>query len=152
MKSHRTPAPGSGQTDRILAVVGATRDVPNGMRYDLEIANTDDRIPAVFMVPHAHEPLPAALLLHGFGSRKERMIDTLGEALVQHHVAALAVDLPMHGGRAAPGALQSANPMELFGTWSTAVNEARIALQFLATHEAIDAVRLAIVGYSLGAV
>jgi uncharacterized protein len=152
MKSHRTTlAPAGGQTDRILAVVGAARDVPNGVRYDLEIANRDERVPAIFIVPHAHEPVPATLLLHGFGSRKERMIDTVGEALVRQGVAALAIDLPMHGQRnRAASSLQAANPRNLIGTWSDAVAEARLALQYLTTQVAIDSARLGIVGYSLG--
>ena len=154
MKSHRDHEATVGrgrQTERILAVIGAARDVATGVRYDLEIANSDERIPAVLLVPHAHQPVPAALLLHGFGSRKERMIDNVGEALVRNGVAALAVDLPMHGGRnAASGSLQSSSAAHLIGAWSDAVTEARIALQFLASHDAIDAARLAMVGYSLG--
>lgn len=152
MKLHRTTlGPARDQTERILAVIGAARDVPNGTRLDLQIASGDERIPAVFVVPHSREPVPAALLLHGFGSRKERMIDTIGEALVRSGVAALAIDLPMHGARGSDASsLQTTNPSQLIGGWSAAIAEARTALQFLATHKAVDDDRLALVGYSLG--
>jgi dienelactone hydrolase len=147
MKPHRSRT--ASDAGRILAVVRAARDVPGGVRYDLDLARAWQRIPAIAVIPHAHAPVPAALLLHGLGSRKERMSDTIGDALVRRGVAALAVDLPLHGGReGTAGNLKS--PDRLFGAWSDAVTEARVALQYLGTHDAIDARRLAIVGYSLG--
>jgi fermentation-respiration switch protein FrsA (DUF1100 family) len=132
-------------------VVRAARDVPTGVRYDLEIASSAERVPAILVIPHSDAPVSAALLLHGFGSRKERMADTIGEALVRRGVAALSVDLPLHGSRdGSPHDLASANPMKMLGTWSNAVAEARLGLAFLATHPSVAADRLAIVGYSLG--
>jgi dienelactone hydrolase len=129
----------------------AGRDVPMGVRNDLEIVHGAERIPAVLVVPHASEPVPAALLLHAFGSRKERMSDTVGDALVRRGVATLAVDLPLHGGRTGtPGDLTSSNPVQLLSTWRRAVAEARLALEFLESHERVDPQRLGIVGYSLG--
>ena len=142
---------GSGNEQRILAVVGAARDVPAGVRYDIELVDGVDRVPAILSLPHAHEPVPAALLLHGFGSRKERMTDTIGDALVRRGVGALAVDLPLHGER--PGtamSLETANPIHLIATWRTAVRESRLALEYLESHDMVDAQRVSLVGYSLG--
>ena len=62
-------------SERILAAVSSARDVPGGVRYDLVIANDSERVPAILMLPHAHAVAPAALLLHGLGSRKERLAD-----------------------------------------------------------------------------
>lgn len=139
------------RTDRILAEVHAARDVAAGVRYDVEITNGDDRIPGVLLLPHAHDPVPAALLLHGLGSRKERMTDTIGLALQRHGVAALAVDLPMHGGRdGSPHDLRNSSAAMLLGAWGDATREARVALEYLAKHPGVDPQRLAIVGYSLG--
>ena len=132
-------------------MVGATRDVPLGVRYDLQLVDGVEHIPAILMVPHAHEPVPAALLLHGFGSQKERMANTIGSALVGHGIAMLAVDLPLHGERmGSPADLTVANPMRLLGTWRTAVREARLGLDYLASNESVETQRLGIVGYSLG--
>jgi hypothetical protein len=149
MKPRR--APRESKAERILAVVGAARDVPAGIRYDLELVDGDERVPAIFLLPHAHAPVPAALLLHGFGSRKERMADSVGEALVRRGVAALAADLPLHGERAGSAAdLSTSNPMGLISAWRTAVREARLAIDYLTSHAALDGDRLGLVGYSLG--
>jgi len=95
--------------------------------------------------------VPGTLLLHGFGSRKELMADTIGAALVAQGIAALAIDLPLHGGRdGSPSDLVSANPMRLLSAWRSAVREVRQALEYLASHEQVDAQRLGLVGYSLG--
>jgi fermentation-respiration switch protein FrsA (DUF1100 family) len=144
-------APRESKADRILAVVSAARDVPAGVRYDLDLVDGVERVPAILLLPHAHAPVPAALLLHGFGSRKERMADSVGEALVRRGMAALAVDLPLHGERAgSPADWSNTNPMRLISSWRAAVREARLAIDYLASHDAVDAERLGIVGYSLG--
>ena len=105
----------------------------------------------MLLLPHAEEPVPAALLLHGLGSRKERMADTVGDGLMKCGIAALAVDLPLHGERAGTGDdLRSMSPMDLIGSWSEAVAEAQTSLAFLASHPRIDGHRLGVVGYSLG--
>jgi uncharacterized protein len=147
MKRRGSRAPDS---EDILAVPHAGRDVPAGVRQDLEIVSGRERIPAVLLLPRA-SPAPAALLLHGLGSRKERMIDTVGSALVRRGVAALAVDLPLHGARGGGSDdLRQVNPMQLVTHWSAAVTEAQVALDFLAGHAAVDGQRVGIVGYSLG--
>jgi pimeloyl-ACP methyl ester carboxylesterase len=144
----RTPS----EADRILAVVSAARDVPGGVRYDLEIVDRSERIPGILMMPNGQAQIPAALLLHGFGSRKELMADVIGGAFIGRGVAALAIDLPLHGGRTteSPADLVSANPMRLLSAWRTAVREVRLALDYLAQHDRVDAQRLGLVGYSLG--
>jgi uncharacterized protein len=139
-----------GEADRILAVVHAARDVAGGVRFDLEIVDGAERVPAIMLVPAEPARAPAALLLHGFGSRKERMSDTIGEALLLSGVATLAVDLPLHGARGNPRDLRVTHPAELLGSWRRALREARVALDFLAGHERVDCDRLALVGYSLG--
>lgn len=138
------------EADRILAVVHAARDIAGGTRFDLAIVDDAERVPAIMLVPAATARAPAALLLHGFGSRKERMSDTIGEALLLRGVAALAVDLPLHGARGNPRDLRVTHPAALLGSWRRALREARLALDFLAGHERVDAERLGLVGYSLG--
>jgi uncharacterized protein len=118
------------------------------VRYDLELG--EPYVPAILMVPREH-PAPAALLLHGLGSRKERMADTVGQALLRRGVAALAVDLPHHGAREDQGLdVRALGPMRLMGIWRSAVAEARAALEYLRTRDDIDGTRLGLVGYSLG--
>lgn len=131
--------------------MGAARDVAGGTRYDLELVDATERVPAIMLVPHAHEPVPGALLLHGFGSAKERMADSVGFALMTRGVCALAIDLPMHGARSQGAAtLSMNNPMQIVSTWKRAVREARFALEYLESHDAVNADRIGLVGYSLG--
>src|SRR3954462_14520896 len=115
--------------------MGAARDVPPGTRYDLELVDGDERVPAVMLVPNSETPLPAALLLHGFRSEKERMADSVGLALMTRGVCALSIDLPLHGGRAGDlGSLKTSNPIQLLSTWRRALREASLALEYLASH------------------
>ena len=108
-------------------------------------------IPAVLRLPRASEPVPAALLLHGYASRKEDMAESVGEVLTPLGIATLSIDLPLHGERADPFELRSVrDPFELAARWRTAIEEARLALRFLAARREIDRERLGLVGYSLG--
>jgi fermentation-respiration switch protein FrsA (DUF1100 family) len=108
-------------------------------------------IPAVLRLPRAIERVPAALLLHGYASRKEDMAESVGEALVPLGIATLSIDLPLHGERADPFELRSVrNPFELAERWRTAIEEAQLALRFLGARPEIDRERLAVIGYSLG--
>lgn len=122
-------------------------------RHSLRLHVGDAVVPAILLLPPGTEhPVPAALLLHGYSSRKERMADTIGRALANRGVASLAIDLPLHGDRDAPMQRQSLlNPMALVRHWRLALAECTEALDCLAKHERYDASRLAIVGYSLGA-
>ena len=108
-------------------------------------------VPAVLRLPGASGPVPAALLLHGYASRKEDMAESVGEEMIALGVATLSIDLPLHGDRADPLELRSVrNPFELAARWQTAIEEAQLALRFLAARREIDRERLALIGYSLG--
>ena len=128
----------------------SARDVAGGRRILLSIED-GKRVPGLLLLPTATEPRPAALLLHGYSSRKERMSDVIGTALLRRRIASLAIDLPLHGER--DGEVESLsyrNPFELVQRWRLAIDESRLALRFLAEHPAVDATRIALVGYSLG--
>jgi fermentation-respiration switch protein FrsA (DUF1100 family) len=137
-------------TDHIALRAG--RDVAGGRRLDVELETEPERVPAILLVPRASGTAPGALLLHGAGSSKERMADSVGRALLRRGVASLAVDLPLHGARAGAGTGYSMrNPLQLAQTWRMALAEGRQALRYLAEHAVVDPRRLAVVGYSLGA-
>ena len=129
------------------------RAVPGGRCLSLTLrADDGDAIPGVLRLPAHTERAPAALLLHGYSSRKEHMADTAGVALLEHGVASLAIDLPMHGERleVAPGR-PAVDPLGVMRSWQTAQDESTLALRYLAARNDIDRTRLALVGYSLGA-
>ena len=137
-------------SDHISARAG--RDVAGGRRLDVELDTDPERVPGVLLAPNAAAPVAAALLLHGAGSSKERMADSIGGALLRRGVASLAIDLPLHGARGdSRRDLSVRNPLQLVQTWRRAVAEGRQALHYLAEHAAVDPRRLAVVGYSLGA-
>jgi predicted esterase len=141
---------------RITQRVLAERAIPGGRAVSLtfradEGPSASTPVPAVLRLPNVSEPVPAALLLHGYASRKEDMAESAGEALLPLGVASLSIDLPLHGDRADPLELRSVrDPFELAARWRTAIDEAQLALRFLAARPEIDRDRLAVIGYSLG--
>jgi fermentation-respiration switch protein FrsA (DUF1100 family) len=109
------------------------------------------RVPSILQLPERDVPVPGVLLLHGYSSSKERLASTMGRALAARGIASLAIDLPLHGTREdAMVAEARNNPLGLLKHWQTALTEARAAIGWLADHGSIDAIHLAIAGYSLG--
>jgi uncharacterized protein len=114
--------------------------------------NDDHPVPATLLLPEGASRAPAAVLLHGYSSRKEVMAGTVGRALLARGIATLAIDLPLHGTRSDPLQAQSArNPLALMQLWRQALADARLGLHYLSARADVDARRLAMVGYSMGA-
>lgn len=110
-----------------------------------------EAVPAVLLVPESATPAPAALLLHGYSSTKERLSGTIGRALAARGIASLALDLPLHGSRDDALISQArSNPLALVGQWKRALAEAKAAAHWLSAREEIEAGRIAALGYSLG--
>jgi dienelactone hydrolase len=123
----------------------------NKFSVELDAGGTE-RVPGILQLPELDRPAPAVLLLHGFTSRKEDMASSIGRALLQHGVASLAIDLPMHGQRTGTARdLSMRDPLAVVETWRLALREATLAITYLETHDQIDRTRLAVAGYSLGA-
>ncbi|HEY0997255.1 MAG TPA: alpha/beta fold hydrolase, partial [Gemmatimonadaceae bacterium] len=132
------------------AIERDSRTIPGGTRQLLTLVDGDE-VPAILLLPASARAVPAALLLHGYTSRKERMAESLGMALLRHGVGSLSVDLPLHGER--EGGLEGMsgrNPFELVQRWRLAMREVGLSLRYLAAHPGVDHERLALVGYSLG--
>ena len=132
----------------------AERVEPQGRRLAVELELASGRVPGVLLLPAA-EPgggdVPGALLLHGYASRKELMVDSMGVVLQRAGVASLAIDLPLHGDRTAPVQEQAfRNPVQLVRQWRGALRETTEALHLLGDVPGVDRGRLALVGYSMG--
>ena len=117
--------------------------------FTIELAGA--QVPAIVLVPDSTQAVPAALLLHGYSSSKERLADTIGRALAARGIASLAIDLPLHGSRD-DAIIQEArtNPLGLMQHWNMALAEAKAAVTWLSRHGAVDARHISITGYSLG--
>ena len=134
------------------ATVHASRDIPGGTQLAIELHTEPERVPATLLIPATSRRAPAALLLHGFTSHKERMIESVGRALLRRGIVSLAIDLPLHGERERRiDELSLARPFQVVQQWRLAVAEARSAVQLLAEHQSVDPRQIALVGYSLGA-
>ena len=109
------------------------------------------RVPSIMLLPEAPAPVPAALLLHGYSSSKERLSSTMGRALAVRGIASLAIDLPLHGTRDDAMVDEArTNPLGLLQHWKMALAEARHAVDWIAANDAINPLKLATAGYSLG--
>ncbi|MFL5582120.1 MAG: alpha/beta hydrolase family protein [Gemmatimonadaceae bacterium] len=137
-----------------------SRAVRGGRKLALSMHLDGGELPASLLLPDAPagprragtRRAPAALLLHGYNSRKDVMLDSAGRALLTRGVASLAIDLPMHGERATVRDEASLrNPLALVRLWNAALDECDVALRYLEARPELDPGRLAIVGYSLGA-
>ena len=122
-----------------------------GTRIRLHFRHRGEAIPAILLLPDGIGPHPAALLLHGYSSRKEHMADGVGAALLRHGVGSLAIDLPLHGTRADPVQAQAArNPLAAVRLWKQALREAALGLGYLSARPEVDRDALALAGYSMG--
>ena len=140
---------------RITQTVREERLVRGGRRLGVTFHSGGEHVPGILLLPShpagGTERFPAALLLHGYTSRKERMAESIGAALLARGVASLAVDLPLHGERATGEREPSMrNPIALVGQWRLALDEAALSLGYLVARKEVDGDRLAVVGYSLG--
>lgn len=108
-------------------------------------------VPAILLLPAATRPTAAAVLVHGYSSRKEDVSHTIGRALLARGIASIAIDLPLHGSRADPVQRQaSSNPAQLVALWREGMTDVKLALRYIAARSEIDRSRLALVGYSMG--
>lgn len=137
---------------KLIQTIKATRTVAGGREIQLEFRTGDGpQIPATLLLPDAPAPVAAAVLLHGYSSRKEDMAGPVGRALLAQQIASLAIDLPLHGTRRDPVQAQSArNPLAVVGLWRQALREARLGIRYLEARPEIDRGRIAMVGYSMG--
>lgn len=115
----------------------------------IELGGAD--VPSLMLRPDTDAPVPGVLLLHGYSSSKEVLSNSMGAALAMRGIASMSFDLPMHGSRDDEMFEEAkTNPFGLLQHWKRALVEAKDAIEWLSTHEAIDPDRIGVAGYSLG--
>jgi dienelactone hydrolase len=136
----------------ILQEVISERSLPGGRELQVTYRLTlGQRIPALLLLPDSPSPIPGAVLVHGYSSRKEDVSRPVGRTLLAGGIASLALDLPLHGSRTDPVQQQSArNPARVIALWREALADVQLGLRYLAARREIDSRRLALVGYSMG--
>jgi fermentation-respiration switch protein FrsA (DUF1100 family) len=80
------------------------------------------------------------------------MAHAIGRTLFERGIASLSIDLPLHGTRADPVQAQaSRNPLAMMQLWRSGLLEAQTAVRYMAARPEVDADRMAVAGYSMGA-
>jgi hypothetical protein len=109
------------------------------------IPATDHDIVGVLALPAAAEgPVPAVLMLHGYGSSADEVGDMYGrlaEALAAQGVGSLRIDFAGMG--ASPAST-------LDYTYDSMTSDATTALDWLVAQESVDPARVGVQGFSLG--
>jgi uncharacterized protein len=128
------------------------REVAGGRQLQVEFhGGGTPKIPGTLLLPASTIAVPGVLLIHGYSSRREQMVEGVGRMLLARGVGSLAIDLPLHGTRRDPLQSQAMrNPLEILKHWRLAIRETRLAAGYLRARAEIDASRTAVVGYSLG--
>lgn len=109
------------------------------------IASASYDIPGTFVLPESDEPVPAVLMLHGYGSSADEvggMYASEAVALADRGVASLRIDFAGMGASAA-----STTDYD----WGSMTGDASTALDWLVTHEGVDPERVGVLGFSNGA-
>lgn len=133
------------------------RPLPGGgRRITLRFGREGDaeRVPGLLLLPDgasAERSAPAAVLLHGYSSRKEDMAELVGRGLLGQGIASLAIDLPLHGERRGDIDFRSVrNPLALTQAWRRGLADGKLALGYLGARPEVDPGRLGLTGYSMG--
>ena len=112
---------------------------------DVAIAAGDHAIPGTLAMPRGvRGPVPAVLMLHGFGSFKDEVGDMyarVAEDLAELGIASLRIDFA--------GASDGAQPW-VDNTYDGMVADSRVALDWLIDLPRVDDSRVGLLGFSLG--
>ncbi len=137
---------------QIVQHIERERAVRGGRELHLTYRTSAEHpVPAILLLPEAPGPVPAAVLVHGYTSRKEHVAEPVGKALLARGIASLSLDLPLHGTRADPVQKQSMfEPTRVVKLWRQALADVRLGLRYLGARAEVDAQKLALLGYSMG--
>jgi dienelactone hydrolase len=113
--------------------------------HDVAIPAGDHDIPGTFTYPTAAvRPVPAVLMLHGFGSFKDEVGDMyarVADDLAERGIASLRIDFAGSGDSTQPW---------VDNTYDGMVDDSRVALDWLISLPEVDGHRVGLLGFSLG--
>jgi pimeloyl-ACP methyl ester carboxylesterase len=130
----------------------------------LTLAVGNETVPATYVRPEGEGPFPAVLYCHAHGGEwsigmaemmagRPAIPTPLGPDFVRAGLAALCVEMPCFGARAAPGENERAKTLLYHGRtlFAQMLNELGAGLAFLRARAEIDAGHIATFGLSMGA-
>ncbi len=125
-------------------VGGASVSAQGDGGYDEYVVTLENDIVATVVEPAADGPVPAVLMLHGFGSFRDEvgnMYQRLAAELGQRGIASIRIDFRGWG--------ESGGGMEN-STLTGMVEDAATAYDYLLTQPFVDSAHLGVLGFSLG--
>src|SRR5688500_9630021 len=142
-RAHPAPLQSVKTKRKFVQQIDSERAVRGGRELHLTYRTSDAHpIPAILLLPDATVPAPAAVLVHGYTSRKAHVAEPVGKALLARGIASLSLDLPLHGTRSDPVQKQSMfEPTRVATLWRQALADVRLGLRYAAAREEIDAHR-----------
>ena len=126
----------------LVAVGGALAQDQPGFKET--IVTLDNGIAATVTEPQAEGPVPAVLMLHGFGSLRDEVGDMykrLAASLAGQGIASLRIDF--RGWGESEGGMENS-------TIQGMVEDAETGYTYLTTLEFVDTARIGVIGFSLG--
>ena len=158
------PQPMTHQTAarRLEIQVLERKDLPGGLvreRWRLPGFDPDEAVPAIAVHPAVGGPFPVALCLHCFRGAKESL-EPWCRDLAARGIFAITLDAYLHGERSVNGIFHGDNIASLGAEYSIWVHQSSIArtakdvpiiLDALARRPDVDATRIAVTGFSMGA-
>ena len=128
----------------LLALGAVAASAQASPAFDETVLTLDNGISATLVQPAAEGPVPAVLMLHGFGSSKDEvgnMYKNLAAALGEQGIASLRIDFRGWG--------ESAGEM-VESTVDGMVEDAATAYAYLTALDCVDPERIGVIGFSLG--
>jgi len=126
----------------LLSVVGSS--LAQDTSGDESMVTLDNGVVGILALPESDGPVPAVLMLHGFGSHKDEVGDMykrLAAELSERGIASLRIDFRGWG--------ESAGDM-VDSTVGGMVEDATAAYQYLSGLDTVDPQQIGMIGFSLG--
>lgn len=127
-----------------FAVGGGAVFAQEGAGYDEYVVTLDNEVVATVVEPQADGPVPAVLMLHGFGSLRDEvgnMYQRLAAELGERGIASIRIDF--RGWGESGGGMENSTVVGM-------VEDAATAYEYLTGLDFVDPAQIGVIGFSLG--
>ncbi len=110
----------------------------------------NDTVNGLLLLPHDQQtPVPVVLLFHGLGGTRDEIVEAFGDEILHRGMAVFALDLPLHGARAA-GPVDLHDNLTIRRVMYNGVRDWLVAIEWLGIQTAVESASITLLGYSLG--